>query len=379
MDEVINNTCTEGKMNLSNIDHIKDYLKNNMGGDDDSFYKKIKTGNVVIQFATMEEQKNANDIDASSIDLGEGCETKIRATNNVDPNKELIVYKIDVKNSDLTSTYVNLEVYDPDNMNTPLDLSICENIVINTPVNIGNEMEEIYNSLNDEGYNLFNSEDSFYQDICTTYTSLTGTDMILSDRKKDIYGATSDMTMCQTGCTLESYDSTTKKAKCNCDISSTSQSITDIDIDSLFDKNEIKSSFYETLSNSNFRVLKCYKKVFSSKFVKNIGGIFMTFISVAFLIFNSLSYVLHQKMINNYIMTIINLRGDNIIPNEPRIENNNNFDTSKANVEEKTKKKKKEKRKKKKKKKKKKRGGEKKEEKKNSSPTLISAKKYQKK
>ena len=40
MDEVINNTCTEGKMNLSNIDHIKDYLKNNMGGDDDSFYKK---------------------------------------------------------------------------------------------------------------------------------------------------------------------------------------------------------------------------------------------------------------------------------------------------------------------------------------------------
>ena len=84
----------------------------------------------------------------------------------------------------------------------------------------------------------------------------------------------------------------------------------------------------------------------------------MTFISVAFLIFNSLSYVLHQKMINNYIMTIINLRGDNIIPNEPRIEpneprieNNNNIDTSKEKVEEKTKKKKKGKKKKKKKKK----------------------------
>ena len=48
-----------------------------------------------------------------------------------------------MKNSDLTSTYVNLEVYDPDDMSSPLDLSICEKIVINTPVNIGSEMEEI--------------------------------------------------------------------------------------------------------------------------------------------------------------------------------------------------------------------------------------------
>ena len=253
----------------------------------------------------MEEQKNANDFDASNIDLGEDCENKLRETNEINPNKELIVFKVDIKNSDLTSTYVNLEVYNPDDMSTPLDLSICEQIVINTPVNIGNKLEEMYNSLNDEGYNLFNSEDSFYQDICSTYTSLNGTDMILSDRKKDIYGSTSDMAMCQAGCTLESYNSTTKKAKCNCDISSTSHPIINIDIDSLFDKNEIKSSFYETLSNSNFRVLKCYKKVFISKFIKNIGGIFMTLISIAFLIFNSLSFVLHQKVINNYIMKIL--------------------------------------------------------------------------
>ena len=170
MDEVINNTCTKGKMDLNDIDNIKDYLKNNIGEREDGLYKKIKTGNVVIQFATVEEQKNANDLDTSSIDLGEDCENKIRNTNNIDPNKELIVYKVDVKNSDLTSTYVNLEVYDPDDMSSPLDLSICEKIVINTPVNIGSEMEEIYNSLNNEGYNLFNNEDSFYQDICTSYT-----------------------------------------------------------------------------------------------------------------------------------------------------------------------------------------------------------------
>ena len=77
----------------------------------------------------------------------------------------------------------------------------------------------------------------------------------------------------------------------------------------------------------------------------------MTLISIAFLIFNSLSYALNQKMINNYIMTITNLRADNIASNEPQIEYNNNFGTSKENKEEKIKKKKKGKNKKKKKKK----------------------------
>ena len=108
---------------------------------------------------------------------------------------QLIIYKVDIKNSDASSTYVQYEVYNPVNKSL-LNLSICDSITVNTPVNISNEMEEIYNSLSESGYNLFDSEDSFYQDICTTYTSLTGTDMILSDRKKEIYSAASDITMC---------------------------------------------------------------------------------------------------------------------------------------------------------------------------------------
>ena len=65
-----------------------------------------------------------------------------------------------------------------------LNLSICDSITVNTPVNISNEMEEIYNSLSESGYNLFDSEDDFYQDICSTYTTANGTDMLLSDKKK---------------------------------------------------------------------------------------------------------------------------------------------------------------------------------------------------
>ena len=360
MEDLLNDTCHQGKMNLNDINDIKDYFieqrKQGIQGDDDSFYKKIKTGNVIIQYGTLDEQKNAKDHEASSIDLGD-CEQQLKTINGINKTKSLIVYKVDVKTSDLSSTYVQYEVYNPDNMQL-LNLSICEKIIINTPVDIGSQMEEIYNSLSESGYNLFDSEDSFYQDICTTYTTLNGTDMILSDRKKDIYSSTSDVTMCQTGCTLESYNSNTKKASCNCDASTAQTSLSNLDIDSLFDKNEIKSSFYDTLTNSNFRVLKCVKLVFSSKFFKNLGGFFMTLISLVFFAFHLLSFSLYQSMVDSYISKIIDLNGENIRPNTEQNEknadmnNNNSNETNKENKEEKNTKSKKGKKNKKSKKKK---------------------------
>jgi len=337
-EDILNNTCKDGKMNLNNIDYFKNYalgkIKQSLNENADNNLQKIKTGNVIIQYGSLDEQKESNDNEASSIDLGD-CEKTLKELNSIDQNKSLIVYKVDVKNSDSSSTYVQYEVYNPDNMN-PLNLSVCEKIIINTPVDIGTEMEDIYNSLYESGYNLFNSEDSFYQDICTTYTTANGTDMLLSDRKKEIYSSTSEVTLCQTGCTLESYNSYTKKASCNCETSSTQASLSNVDIDTLFDKEEIKSSFYDTLSNSNFRVLKCYKTVFSSKFLNNVGGIFMTFVGLGFLGFHFLSYCLYQTMINSYIMKIIQLNGENIEPNpENNPEINDEQKDDKKNMNEK--------------------------------------------
>ena len=355
MEELLNDTCHDGKMNLSNIDNIKNHFfqETNINGDD-SFLKKIKTGNVIIQYATLDEQKNANDKETSSIDLGD-CEKTLRDVNNIDQSKSLIVYKVDVKNSDSSSTYVKLEVYNPDDMVNQLDLSVCDKITINSPVELGKDIEDKYDSLSESGYNLFDSEDSFYNDICTTYTTSDGTDMILADRKTDIYSSVSDITLCQTGCTFESYNSKTKKASCNCDTSSSQvNSLSNIDIDSLFDKNELKNNFYDTLSNSNFRVLKCYKSVFSSKFWKNAGGIFMAVLGIAFLASHIFSYILYQSMINSYIIEIINLNEGNSIPNNKnQIDLNEKENNNENNKEDNEKKKKRKKRKKRKKKKKK--------------------------
>ena len=100
--------------------------------------------------------------------------------------------------------------------------------------------------------------------------------------------------MCQTGCELESYNSTSKKAKCNCSIKE--ETISNLNIDDLFDKKKISESFYKTLSNSNFQVLKCYKLIIDfSLILKNYGEVFMTIFFLIFIILMIIYCINGQK------------------------------------------------------------------------------------
>ena len=190
-----------------------------------------------------------------------------------------------------------------------LNLSVCSDsqISINVPVNLDESLEITVKSLSDSGYNLFNEDDSFYNDICSPYTNVNGTDMLLSDRKKDIYSNIENSSICQAECELESYNSTNKKAKCNCDVV-TDSVITSFKVDNLFNKKKIAKSFYNTLKNSNFLVLKCYKLVFDfSLFFKNYGQIIMTILILFFLVMMIIYFILGNKKISQYLVDISKL------------------------------------------------------------------------
>ena len=74
--------------------------------------------------------------------------------------------------------------------------------------------------------------------------------MLLSGRKKDIYTTIQNQTFCQSGCELETYNSTIKKVKWNSNIKT--EEVTQISVDEeSFSKKEIAQSFYKTLTNSN--------------------------------------------------------------------------------------------------------------------------------
>ena len=317
LEKILNNGCVDGQININQIDEIKNLLLNEDYHGENTI---IETETVIIQLSTLEDQMNQDNANVSNIDLGE-CEYLLRKENHLNDDEGLIIYKIDIKSSDLSSTYVTYEVYDS-NLNK-LNLDVCSDtqITIQVPVHLSDDLDSLAKSLSDSGYNLFNENDSFYNDICSTYTNEYGTDMLLSDRKKDIYSTTQNTSLCQTDCELESYNSTTKKAKCNCEVKTTT-TINSLNIDNLFNKKEIAKSFYDTLANSNFLVMQCYKLLFDfSVFFKNYGEIIMTALMLIFLSMMIIYFILGNKKIHEYLYMILKWNAQNGPGNR-----NNKFD-----------------------------------------------------
>ena len=303
--QILSNECPNGKLNMTQIMGMYEIFKDTFLTDDYNGQSKvISTENVVYQISTFEYQKNSDDPAVSSIDLGT-CESRLKYHYNVSKNDSLIVYKIDYKNEDLSQTYVHYEIYDPYDHHQ-LNMSLCDDlkIIINTPVDLDDNSIKLYESLKEYGYNIFDSGDDFYTDICSTYTTVNGTDMLIEDRKSDIYYTTGNVTMCQTGCEFILYNTTTKKSKCNCEVQSVSS---DGDLNNVqFSTKKLADEFLTTFTNSNFRVLKCYKLAFGpKKFFKNIGRILMSLFFIFYLVSLFTYIIFERKKINMFINLII--------------------------------------------------------------------------
>ena len=263
----------------------------------------IKTENVIFHISTLEEQMNDEYINISVIDLGE-CENKIKQQEGLSKDDQLIIYKVDLKNNDLTSTYVQYEVYNP-NTNGKIDLDICLNysIILKVPVNFNTNTELLYESLGESGYNLFDIEDSFYNDICSTYTSINGTDVTLNDRINIIYNNNANVSLCQENCKFQYYNVSNKKINCYCSVQ-TKDTITDINTVKFSSK--IFQNFLVTLKNSNFFVMKCYGLVFSKEGqVNNIGSYYFCFATFLHIVFMILFIIKGDKKIDEFISSII--------------------------------------------------------------------------
>ena len=261
----------------------------------------IETENAKIQISTLESQKDSK---FSNIDLGK-CGEILKEKYCKTDNDSLIMLKYDLIPENETSTYVQYEIYDQ-NTKSFIDLKECSgtSVTVKVPIELDSEIESLYNMFSKSGYNLFDANDSFYNDICAVYTTENGTDILLYDRRMGIYQSTLNISLCQKGCLFKSYDSETKKAECDCQIQTEE---VNLDLNNLkFDKNEMLDEFYETLQNSNFRVLKCYKLLYNTQVIKkNIGSIIMTILLILFLILMIIYIFKNSKKIDFFIQTII--------------------------------------------------------------------------
>ena len=231
-------------------------------GENNSVFQLTTTDNELNRF----NGKMLNTNGLSVIDLG-NCETLLKIHYKINNDSSLIIKKYEQLTISAERN-VQYEVYHPISKEK-LNLSICdtETIDLYVPVELNEQLLELYEDLQNSGYDLFNIQDPFYNDLCSPYKSQNGTDVLLSDRKNDFYN--NNYTTCQSNCEYSSFNSEYKFLKCECKVI-----VDDIDINH-FDKfsKKIYKNFYDILKNSNYKTLKCYKLVLNPQSLKkNIGS-----------------------------------------------------------------------------------------------------------
>ena len=245
------------------------------------------------------KEKN-NYYNLSIIDLGD-CENKLKERNGIPNNISLIFLNFESYYENSAIKHVQYEIYNPTNKQKISDLSVCQNdkIDIYIPTNLDNETLIIYEELKNQGYDIYNPNDSFYNDICTKYTSVNNTDLILNDRKSIFYD---NQIFCQENCQYNGINLDIKHAKCECSLSTT-----EIEYESKkFSGIEIVTSFYEVIKYSNFLILKCYKMLFSSIGIKNnYGFIFMVIFLSLLIIFTIIFLFTGMKIIREQMSSMI--------------------------------------------------------------------------
>ena len=259
----------------------------------------IEGENVKYQMTTTENQKDYiqnNDYQNISLIDFEKCEKKLQEHYNIDI--PLIIIKVDVKRNDTISTQVEYQVFNPYNLEQ-LNLSYCENEKINvySPINLEQKIIDLYKNLKDQRYDLFDSNDNFYNDICSQYTSLNNTDVILNDRKNDFY--IPNISLCEENCEYKDFNPETLKANCQCNIKKEVFS----DINKVkFSPNKIIENFYKVEKYANIKVFICYHLVFNKERLKKNGGSYITIlISSLFII----SMIINITTLDNKIWIII--------------------------------------------------------------------------
>ena len=286
-DKLLNNDCN---IQINNDYEIHNILANNViqSYPENGESITIETRNrYIYQLTTMDneifslEGKIDNPYNLSIIDFRD-CEKILRRENIISDDKSLIFLKYEKLTEVVSDKSIQYEVYHP-TTKQKLDLSICDTstISIYIPINLPDETKQKYIELDKQGYDLFNPNDSFYNDLCTPFKSQDGTDVIINDRRNDYYLKYNNNTQCQANCQYDDYLSDLGYLKCECGVNNDNIETENLD---KFKTKLIYESFYDILKNSNYKVVKCYNLVFNKKiFFKNYGSmVVLAYFSIFF-------------------------------------------------------------------------------------------------
>ena len=267
--------------------NIKLLLLNKSNGESEDLI--IKEKNILYHITTSSNQNNNKYENVSNIKLGK-CENSLRTIYNISNSTPLLIFIIEANAEGYYIPIIEYEVYDSE-QNKPLNLNYCNNseILLSIPVTINEN-------------NLFkhNSSSEYYNDECNTYTTESGTDIILKDRRKEY--TDNNMALCESNCKYNGYNATTKKVDCQCKSKNMLTLFSKINID----QDRLLNNFLDLRTSANIGILKCYKNLFSEEGLKNNIGSYCI-LSIILIYIVSLFFFIFKgfNLLNNRIKSII--------------------------------------------------------------------------
>ena len=153
----------------------------------------------------------------------------------------------------------------------------------------------------------YNPYDQYYNDDCYIYATEEGIDITITDRKSDYVNK--NMSLCEINCEYKGYNTTIKKAQCDCEIKEELSLISEI----INNKEKLINNFPDIKNATNLKILKCYKELFRKEGLKsNIGCYILVFIIFVIIIFLIIFIIKDYKLLFNIIEIIVNKKNINI-------------------------------------------------------------------
>jgi len=265
LNEILNEKRNNNINYIENIfsdSSINSILDNIINGDKDI---TISNNDTLIQITSTDNQRNNKNDNISTINLGE-CENTLKRIYKIDPDKSLLILKIDNFIIGSKIPVIQYVVYHPDNK-SKLNLSFCKNKVeINIPVLI--DENNLYK---------YEQDSDYYNDRCYSNVSDNGKDKSIDYRRKEFIK--NNMSLCESECDYKGYNYETKNSKCECEIKN-EISIFNIKIDT-----ERLYNQFTGLTSSNIDIINCYYLLFiKENYIYNIGFYIILFIIILFCI-----------------------------------------------------------------------------------------------
>ena len=201
---------------------------------------------------------------------------------------DLVVYKVDkfVQNALLIN--VTFDIYTENKILIPKSNYNLSQYNISIPINQNAIDLTSAMKFSEIGVDIYNAKDSFFNDICFAYSTENDTDVILRDRRKDIFA---NVSFCPEGSIYKGIDFTTNQVQCDVDPSAApSESVND---------------FAKEIFACNIAVVKC-PQTFSQIAGSNIG-LLCTVVFIITLISCTALFIVKdffalQRKINCYII-----------------------------------------------------------------------------